>query len=212
MTIGERIHELRLKRGMTLEELGKFAKISRQTLSRYENSIITNIPSDMIEVLARVLRTSPAYLMGWEDVVPIETDDTTSGVRFLGDIAAGFDVVANEEYEYLRVPTEWLGGKPTSAFFALRVKGASMYPMFCEGDEILCLSTPDMGRSGRIGVIVYGEDEATLKRIVYKPGEDWLELVPINPEYAPRRIEGTDLEQCRVLGRVLRIIRTVDTL
>ena len=40
----------------------------------------------------------------------------------------------------------------------------------------------------------------TIKRINYADGEDWLELVPLNPAYPPRRIEGVDLESCHVIG------------
>ena len=33
----------------------------------YENLDITNIPSDKIEKLAVIYKTTPSYLMGWED-------------------------------------------------------------------------------------------------------------------------------------------------
>ena len=49
-----------------------------------------------------------------------------------------------------------------------------------------------MNHSGEIGVISYGDDEMTIKRINYVDGEDWLKLVPLNPAYPPRRIEGVD--------------------
>ena len=39
--------------------------VSKQTLYKYENNIITNIPSDKIEAAARLGNVSPAYLMGW---------------------------------------------------------------------------------------------------------------------------------------------------
>ena len=41
--------------------------VSKQTLYKYENDIITNIPSDKIELLASVLDTTPAYIMEWEE-------------------------------------------------------------------------------------------------------------------------------------------------
>lgn len=67
-----------------------------------------------------------------------------------------------------------------------------------------------MGASGRIGIMLLGDGEATVKRINYKTGEDWIELIPINPEFKSKRIEGADLEKCRVVGRVIKVIRTVD--
>lgn len=67
MTIGDRIKLKRKAKDMTLEALASYTKLSRQTLSRYETGIISNIPSDKIELLAMALGTTPAYLMGWED-------------------------------------------------------------------------------------------------------------------------------------------------
>lgn len=66
MSIGQNIKCRRKALEMTLEDVAKQVGITRQTLSRYETGIIGNIPSDKIEALALTLRTTPAYLMGWE--------------------------------------------------------------------------------------------------------------------------------------------------
>lgn len=68
--IGARIKDLREKLGLTQTDLAQAMKTTKQTVYKYENNIITNIPSDKIEVLSNVLQTNPAYLMGWE--VPVE--------------------------------------------------------------------------------------------------------------------------------------------
>lgn len=66
MKKGERIKALRVGANLTQEELAKLIKTTKQTIYKYENGLITNIPSDSIEDLAQVLHTTPAYLMGWE--------------------------------------------------------------------------------------------------------------------------------------------------
>ena len=81
-----------------------------------------------------------------------------------------------------------------------------MHPKLLDGDKILCKRTTSVD-SGSLAVILYNGDEATIKRVNYVPGEDWLELIPSNPEYTTKRIEGTDLEQCRVIGKVVKLIR-----
>ena len=63
---GDRIKNLRINNKMTLEEVGEKIGVSKQTLYKYENNIITNIPSDKIEGLARVFNISPAVIMGWD--------------------------------------------------------------------------------------------------------------------------------------------------
>lgn len=67
MTTGERIKELRLKSHQSQTDFAADCGISKQLLYKYENSIITNIPTDKIEIFARKLGTTPAYLMGWTD-------------------------------------------------------------------------------------------------------------------------------------------------
>lgn len=70
MVIGNRIRKKRVDLDLTLEDVAKAVGTSRQTLSRYENSIITNIPYDKMELLATRLQTTPAYLMGWDENQP----------------------------------------------------------------------------------------------------------------------------------------------
>ena len=52
---------------MTLEEVAKFVGVSRQTVFKYENGIITNIPSDKIAMMAKLFNVSPAFLIGWTE-------------------------------------------------------------------------------------------------------------------------------------------------
>ena len=66
MTIGDRLKELRLKHAYTLEYVSTQLNFSKQTLQRYESGVITNIPSDKIESLAKIYQTTPSYIMGWE--------------------------------------------------------------------------------------------------------------------------------------------------
>lgn len=71
MTIGNRIKQIRentLRISQT--ELAEKIGVSKQTLYKYENDIITNIPSDKIEAIARLAGLSPSYLMGWDDPEP----------------------------------------------------------------------------------------------------------------------------------------------
>ena len=65
----ERIAELREKRGISMTELADKVGVLKQTMYKYENGIITNIPSDTVEKIAEVLGTTPIYLMGWEKYI-----------------------------------------------------------------------------------------------------------------------------------------------
>lgn len=67
MTIGERIKKRREELGISVDELaGKLGK-NRATIYRYESSDIVKLPTTVLEPLANALKTTPAYLMGWEE-------------------------------------------------------------------------------------------------------------------------------------------------
>lgn len=212
MTTGERIHNRRKALDMTLEDVARLTDTSRQTVQRYESGAIQNIPAEKVEKLAQALRTTPAYLMGWEDAAPNITqfDEVHfASFKVIGSIAAGYGMEAVEEYtgeiEYL--PHSMLHGRSPADFFVLKVRGNSMYPMFLDGDKVLVLRSTSVD-SGSIAVVIY-DSEATLKKVNYIYGEDWMELIPINPEYKMRRIENQDLESYRVLGKVVKLLRDV---
>lgn len=67
MTKGQRIRTKREALNISATELAKKVDVSKQTLYKYENDIITNIPSDVIERLSDALKCSPGYIMGWSN-------------------------------------------------------------------------------------------------------------------------------------------------
>lgn len=66
MDKGSRIKASREAKNLTQEELGALCGTTKQTIFKYENNIVTNIPTDRLEKIAEVLEVTPAYLMGWE--------------------------------------------------------------------------------------------------------------------------------------------------
>ena len=77
-TIGERIADLRTRRGMTQVELGEAIGETKQTIYKYEHGIISNIPLQNIEKIAKALRCPPVALTGWveeEDMQDREQKD-----------------------------------------------------------------------------------------------------------------------------------------
>lgn len=213
MTIGEKIKQLRIEAKMPQTELAKRIQTTKQNLYKYENGIITNIPTDKIAEIAEIFHVSPAYIMGWDDT-RLRSPEITSDVTVfpvIGTVAAGYNELAVEDWsgETVSVPTEYLKGHSKDEFFVLSVHGDSMYPLYMDGDKVLILKQSTLNRSGEIGAILYNGDNATLKKVEYVEGEDWMKLVPVNPEYPPKTIEGSDLEQCHVLGVPRLLIREV---
>lgn len=67
MTKGNRIKKLREELNLTQDELAKLLNTTKQTISKYEKGIVTNIPSDRIEELAKILHSTPEYILGWNN-------------------------------------------------------------------------------------------------------------------------------------------------
>lgn len=67
MDRGLLLKQLREAKRLSQTDAARHIGVSKQTLYKYENNIITNIPSDIIERIAVLYETTPAYLMGWED-------------------------------------------------------------------------------------------------------------------------------------------------
>lgn len=67
MTIGERIKQRRLELGMSADDVAAKLGKNRSTVFRYEGSDIEKVPTVVLEKLANILHTTPAYLMGWEE-------------------------------------------------------------------------------------------------------------------------------------------------
>lgn len=64
-TVGERIKQRRIEAGLRAEDVANKLDVSLSTLYRYENGDIEKVDLKVVEDLARILRTTPAYLMGW---------------------------------------------------------------------------------------------------------------------------------------------------
>ena len=82
-----------------------------------------------------------------------------------------------------------------------------MYPLYQEGDNVLILKQTVMDYSGQVGAVLYDGTSATLKKVEFPQKKDWIKLIPINPEYPPKTIDGYALEDVRILGIPKLLVR-----
>lgn len=61
MTIGEKIKQARLSKGLTLQEIADKMSLTQGTLSKYENGDIKNIPNTRLKKLAKILDVDISY-------------------------------------------------------------------------------------------------------------------------------------------------------
>lgn len=220
MKFPEVLKQLRQKNNLNQMELAKIIGVSRSAISMYESG--QREPDfETLETIADYFNVSMDYLHGKTlyETYPnnlnlLEPTITENYTKFpvIGDIAAGYDSIAIEDWEgdCVDIPNSYLRGRNKNEFFTLRIKGNSMYPLYHEGDVVLILKQPTLNRSGDIGVVLYDDEIATIKKVEYVMGEDWLKLIPINPEYPPKTIEGEELDHCRVIGIPKLLIREIN--
>lgn len=65
MNIGEIIKNRRKELGMSAEDVAEIIGTSPATIYRYESNYITKMGVDKLTPIAKALRVSEAYLMGW---------------------------------------------------------------------------------------------------------------------------------------------------
>lgn len=94
MTMGQRIHDLRIQHKMSMEDLAKYLGVGRSAIFKYEKGQVENLPRSTIEKMAILFGVSPSYLMcfdQWEENEQMLSDE----VKLIERIQAkwGKDVV-----------------------------------------------------------------------------------------------------------------------
>lgn len=196
-TKGSRIKEAREKIGMSQTDMADRIGVSKQTLYKYENDIITNIPSDKIEEISALTGVSPAYIMGWEtnqltsEVIKLQTKN----LPILGSVACGKPIFDPSDGVQIKVPSSF------HADFGLYARGDSMIGAdIHDGDLVFFVQQPSV-ENGQIAAVLI-DDEVTLKRVYYQQGER-LVLQAENSSVPPIVIEGPDLDMVHIIGRAI---------
>ena len=78
MTVGEKIHYLRTKHNMTMDDLARELGVQRSAINKYEKGIVVNLKRSTISALCRVFNVSSSFFLDdnatLEDAHPPEDD------------------------------------------------------------------------------------------------------------------------------------------
>ena len=203
MTTGQRMKARRKELGLSAETVAEKLDISPATVYRYEKGDIDKIPGDILQPLASILHTTPAYLMGWEDA-PAAGPAIPSGfipvpemekAPLVGAIACGQPILAEENVEEM---VDAPAGRGVD--FCLICKGDSMIDAgIHDGDIVYIRQQPDV-ENGEIAAVRIGS-EATLKR-VYKSAAGVM-LAPANAAYTPQMYGPDTLDDIQIEGKAI---------
>lgn len=181
MDMGERLKELRLKKGATQEEVGKVINVTKPTIMKYEKGLVENLKRSSIEKLAKYFEVAPSYLMCLDENKTDRLGNPVTSIPILGTVKAGYDYLAQENWiGTIDVETSLVGNG--NEYFALKVHGDSMSPVLIENDIVIIKKQNDF-ENGDIVVAIINGNEATIKK--GKKSDSSILLQPLNSAYEP---------------------------
>ena len=147
---------------------------------------------DKIELLANYFDIKKSDLV--ENKESVEKDKQVFPV--LGKVKAGYNYLAIENIiGYIYIEKDL--ADPQN-YFALKVIGDSMQPVLYENDIIIVHKQNDL-ENGQIGIVLIGDEEATVKKIIKH--DDYIELIAFNSYYPPRKLAKDD--DFKIIGKVV---------
>lgn len=180
---------------------------SKSTIYRYMNGEMAPKIST-VKYASEIFNVNPLWLMGYDVSMKsnIKTDELGNpvvSVPLLGTVKAGYDYLAEEN---------WIGTididkklAETGEFFALKIHGDSMFPVFIEGDTIVVKKQDDF-ENGDIVVALINGDEATVKK--GKKSENSILLQPLNTNYEPLIFTKEEMKTIPV--KIIGVVKKLD--
>ena len=204
MDFKDRLRDLRLSRGLTLQQVADYVGLQKAAIYKYEHGLTVNPKRSLIEKLAVLFQVSPSYLLGI-NADEEKSDSATKGVRIpvLGNVAAGIPITAITDVEDWEEIPEKLASSGT--YFALRIKGQSMEPRIKDGDVVIVRQQSDVD-TGDVAIVLVNGDEATVKEI--KKLDTGIMLIGWNTAvYSPRFYSAKDIKSLpvRIIGKVVEL-------
>ena len=204
MDFKDRLRDLRLSRGLTLQQVADYVGLQKAAIYKYEHGLTVNPKRSLIEKLATLFQVSPSYLLGINDEEE-KSDSATKGVRIpvLGNVAAGIPITAITDVEDWEEIPEKLASSGT--YFALRIKGQSMEPRIKDGDVVIVSQQSDVD-TGDVAIVLVNGDEATVKEI--KKLDTGIMLIGWNTAvYSPRFYSAKDIKSLpvKIIGKVVEL-------
>lgn len=98
MTVGEKIHYLRTKHNMTMDDLARELGVQRSAINKYEKGIVVNLKRSTISSLCRVFNVSSSYFLDdnqtSEELPPDDEQPKSDDIRLL---IRGFNRLSPEQ-------------------------------------------------------------------------------------------------------------------
>lgn len=191
--LSEKLKQLRKELKLTQGELAHRFGVTQQAIAKWEAG--RAMPeTETISRIAGFFGVTADYLLDMTDA--FAAIGPASNVRIIGTVKAGYNALALEE----DLGSALAEVQNAEEYRYLVVKGDSMAPYIREGDLALVRLQREL-KNGDLGVVIYGDGEATLKK--YYRSDGTVKLVPFNEAYETVTLRGIELEQLMIFGKVV---------
>ena len=203
----QRIKELRKQKGLTQTKLSELLNVSRTTVTMWETG--EHVPDiDTLKKIAQIFNTTVDYIVDANAAVE-DTSPRAIRIPVLGSVPAGIPLEAVEDViDWEELPQSMVtGGRE---YFALQVKGDSMWPDYLPGDVVIVRRQPTC-LSGEDCVVYVNGYDATLKQVRLDETDHSLTFIPRNQSYPPRTFTQEEIQSLPVsiAGVVVELRRKV---
>lgn len=199
-----RLKEARKAKGLTQTEVSRIIGISQNGYSDWETGK-NRVDAVSLNRLAELYGVSVDYLLGSSEV----PTNNVLRIPVLGSVPAGVPLEAIEDIiDWEELPQSMASGG--REYFALEVKGDSMWPDYLPGDVVIVRKQPTCDSGEDCVVYVNGYD-ATLKQVRLNAEDQSLTIVPRNQSYPPRTFSSEEIQSLPVTiaGVVVELRRKI---
>lgn len=201
--ISKRIKELRIENDITQKELAEYLNLTPKMISFYELGQRVP-PSDIIIKLSKKFNVTTDYLLGSSDLRypnEVHLPRENKKIPIIGTVRCGPNGLAFEYIDdYVFVDSSLVGD-----IRAFHCKGDSMTGIGIFDGDTAIVRIQEAVENGELAVVVINGDEGTLKRVRLQSGVIVLESG--NATYPPRIFAGAEMNNVKVVGKVIEIRR-----
>jgi lexA repressor len=203
MKVNEIIKKRRKELGLTLKQVAEKLGVSESLISRYESNDVKNMGIDKIIPLAKVLDTTPAFLMGWEtkkEKENINIDTVTTDYMMIplySSISAGYGA---SDVDFIEMIPVFGLRKNGTEYFAVKVKGDSMEPKIPNNSTIIIKKDIQI-ESGEIGAFNLNDENFVKQKKLVK---DKLVLHSFNLAYDDKVV--SEFDDFKEYGKVVKVM------
>lgn len=215
MFLGDIIKQYRSEHNLSQRDFAKKCELSHTYIAALEKKVDSRSGKTIAPTVDAVKNISKGLNMPLQELLNILDDEQefivnqNKSIRIpvLGSIPAGIPMEMIEDIvDWEDISEEMLkGGKQ---YFALKIKGDSMFPEYLNNDVIIVLKQDDC-ENGQDCVVAVNGDEATFKRVFkYDNG---ITLHPLNNKFMPMFYSNEDIQSkpVKILGVVKEIRRKI---